>query len=151
MPSSHKAWVLVADGQRARILERENTESEWFVLPAETREVDDPPTHEQGSERPGRVNERGGSASRHAIQPRSDYHEAAKVDFAKALCGRLEVAANAHQFGRLILVAPPHFLGVLRQELGDAARGLLRGTLDKDLTQAPVADVVAHLKDHRPM
>jgi protein required for attachment to host cells len=143
------AWVLVADGQRARILERVNPASEWITLPDETRSVEDPPSHEQGSERPGRTHESMG-ASRHAIEPQQDYHEAAKVEFARALCQTLERAAEAHRFARLLLVAPPHFLGTLREELGRTARDRLVGSLDKDLTHATVADIVAHLPAHRP-
>ena len=47
-------------------------------------------------------------------------------------------------------MAPPSFLGHLRDALGDATRQRLRGSLDLDLTKAPLAEIVARLPEHRP-
>jgi protein required for attachment to host cells len=143
------AWVLVADGQRARVLERGAIGAPWRELEAEARTVANPPSRERGAERPGRVRESVGEA-RHAIEPRRDPHEAAKEAFARELADRLEAAAEAGLFERLILVAPPAFLGHLRAALGAAAGHRLRGSLDLDLTRAPLAEIVARLPEHRP-
>jgi protein required for attachment to host cells len=143
------AWVLVADGQRARVLERLSLSEQWQELEAEAQEVFDPPSHALGTERPGRTHESVGGA-RHAIEPRQDAHEARKVAFARDLAERIEAAAEAKRFARLIIVAPPSFLGHLRDALGDATRQRLRGSLDLDLTKAPLAEIVAHLPEHRP-
>jgi protein required for attachment to host cells len=83
--------------------------------------------------------------ARHAIEPRQDPHEAAERAFARGLADRLEAAAAAGRFERLILVAPPKFLGHLRAALGGAAGPRLRGSLDLDLTHAPLAEIVARL------
>lgn len=77
------------------------------------------------------------------MEPRSDPHREAKRDFARHLAERLE--AEAGNYARLLLVAPPAFLGDLRAALGDAARAKLAGTLDKDLTKAALADIAGHL------
>jgi protein required for attachment to host cells len=82
------------------------------------------------------------------VEPRTDPHRAAKAAFAGRLAARLEATASA--FERLLLVAPPPFLGDLRASLGKAARGKLHGTLDKDLTHAPLAAVAAQLDAIRP-
>jgi protein required for attachment to host cells len=119
------AWVLVADGQRARVLERLSLGESWQELEDEAREVFDPPSHALGTERPGRTQESVGGA-RHAIEPRQDAHEARKVAFARDLADRLEAAAEGRRFARLILVAPPSFLGHLRHALGNATRQRLR-------------------------
>lgn len=143
------AWVLVADGHRARVLERLSLGAPWEELEAEAMQVFDPPSHALGTERPGRVHESVGT-TRHAIEPRQDPHDARKAAFARDLAHRLEAAAEAKRFARLILVAPPAFLGHLRDALGDATRQRLKGSLDLDLTKAPLAEIVAHLPDHRP-
>jgi protein required for attachment to host cells len=143
------AWALVADGQRARVLERLSLAEQWQELEEEAQDVFDPPSHALGTERPGRVHE-SASTTRHAIEPRQDAHEARKVAFARGLAARLEAAAEARRFARLILVAPPAFLGHLRDALGDATRQRLRGSLDHDLTKAPLAEIVARLPEHRP-
>jgi len=135
-------WALVADGQHARFLEREVPFGAWRERAGEALEIANPRSREQGTERPGRVHESSGTA-RHAIEPRTDPHREAKRLFARRLAERLE--ASAGQYQRLTLVAPPHFLGDLREELGEAARRKLRGTLDKDLTHAPLAELSGQL------
>ncbi len=134
--------ALVADGQHARVLEREVPFGRWSERESES--IRNRPSHERGTERPGRVQESAGSA-RHAIEPRSDPHREAKRDFAGHLADRLE--AEAARYDRLLLVAPPAFLGDLRAALGDAARAKLRGSLDKDLVKAPVEEIARHLDE----
>lgn len=139
--------ALVADGQHARFLQRAAPGGVWLELVERAVEVANPRSHERGSERPGRSHESASSA-RHAIEPRTDPHRAAKTAFAKHLAERLE--AEAASYAGLILVAPPAFLGDLRAELGHAARSKLLGTLDKDLTRLPMAELVPHLAELRP-
>jgi protein required for attachment to host cells len=114
----------------------------WSERTAETIEINNRPSRERGSDRPGRGHE-SASAARHAVEPRTDPHREAKRDFARHLADRLEAAAGS--YARLLLVAPPAFLGDLREALGDAGRGKLAGTLDKDLTKATLADIAGHL------
>jgi len=135
-------WALVADAQRARIFRRLLPAGAWSEQADQAWEVPNPASHDQGSERPGRVQESVGSA-RHAIEPRSDPHRAAKVTFARYLGGYLE--GEAPDYASLLVVAPPAFLGDLRLILGKAASKRLAGTLDKDLTHATPADIAAHL------
>lgn len=142
MPSNTQ-WALVADAQHARILETLRNGA-WVERPEETLTTTNPAAHDLGSERPGRVHESVG-ASRHAIEPRLDPHRAAKTAFARQLAARLDEAAAVSRFAHLLLVAPPAFLGDLRAALGDASRRLLRGSLNKDLTHLPVADIAPHL------
>jgi protein required for attachment to host cells len=137
-------WALVADGQRARIFQRRVPSGAWAELESEAVEQADPPARDWGSDRPGRARESVGGA-RHAIEPRSDPHEAAKLHFAEALVERLAIAAGEGRFGRLALVAPPAFLGHLREALPPALAQVVLGTLDKDLTRHAPAEVIAHL------
>jgi len=137
-------WAIIADASRARILEREGPRGTW----AEQSDGEDAPpnprSHDQGADRPGRVQESVGGA-RHAIEPRNDPHRAAKRAFAHHLAERLEREATAGRFARLVLIAPPHFLGDLRDALGRQSQERLAGSLDKDLVQHSRADIVAHL------
>lgn len=140
-------WALVADAQRCRILQREAPLGRWRELEEEALEIANPRTHEQGTDRPGRVQDSAGSA-RHAVEPRVDAHRKAKQDFARRLTERLE--ASSGRYDRLLLVAPPAFLGDLREELGEAARKRLIGSLDRDLTRHALAELVPHLDEIRP-
>jgi protein required for attachment to host cells len=135
-------WALLADAGHARILARRLPAGPWPELPGEALEKPTPPSRALGTERPGRVHESATSA-RHAIEPRTDPHRAARRDFARQLTERLE--DEAHRFAALVLVAPPAFLGELRAELGPAAGRKLAGSLDRDLVKLPLADIAAHL------
>ncbi len=142
-------WVLVADSQHCRLLEQQTSHSPWQELGDEKQTAVNPRSHEQGTERPGRVYESVGSA-RHAISPRHDLHEAGKTAFAERLCEKLEEAANAGRYQRLVVVSPPAFLGRIRAALGDAARDRLCGTLSLDLSHATIPDIVRHLLELKP-
>ena len=144
MMHTETEWALVADAQRARILERRIPGAAWSERAGEGVEISNPRSHERGSDRPGRTQESASSA-RHAIEPRTDPHREAKRAFAHELAERLEAAASAGHYARLLLVAPPAFLGDLRAALGQEAGRRLRGSLDKDLSHAPLAEIVPHL------
>jgi protein required for attachment to host cells len=140
------AWAAVADGGRLRILERAVRRAPWLELAAEAARHPDPPSRSLGTDRPGRSHESVGSA-RHAIEPRQDLHEAAEAAFAREVADRLERAASAGRFGRLVLVALPAFLGRLRPALGEQARRRLAGTLNRDLTHLPEQELAARLAE----
>lgn len=144
----HPIWILVADGQHSRILERTALEAPWTECGEYGATHPVPPSRELGTERPGRVHESVGQA-RHGVSA-EDLHEAEERKLAQAVAGRLEGWVSKGLCRRLFLMAPPRFLGELRAALGPATRQALRGTLDKDLCHAPVAEVVAHLHEHRP-
>jgi protein required for attachment to host cells len=136
--------ALVADAGRARVLMRRAPAGAWRELADQALENPTPPSRDLGSERPGRVHE-SASPTRHAIEPRSDPHRAARQAFARLLADRLD--AQSDRFGRLLLVAPPAFLGELRAALGDAARARLAGSLDRDLTRLPEAELARQLDE----
>ena len=141
---SNVVWAVVADGKRLRVLERPIGTAPWRELEAEAAEQSDPPSRELGTDRPGRVHESVGSA-RHAVEPRQDLHEAAEAAFAREVAERLERAAMGGRYDRLVLVAPPAFLGRLRLALGTRVRQRLAGTLNRELTRAPARDIAERL------
>jgi protein required for attachment to host cells len=60
--------------------------------------------------------------------------------FAKEVGQRIEAGRVNHEFDRLILVAPPRMLGLLRQSLPDTSRSLLAAEVAKDVVhQGPNA------------
>jgi protein required for attachment to host cells len=142
-------WVLVADAQRARILARPAPDEAWIECPEEGLAIPNPRSHALGGDRAGRGQDHVGG-NRQRSEAWRELQEAAKEEFARTLAGRLEQAAAQHRFGRLLVIAPPRFLGRLREALGHRTRDLLRGTIDKDLIHSPVREIVAHLPAFRP-
>lgn len=141
-----KTWILVADGAKARVLERLAPDA--ALQPASDRCFSESearaPTREIGAERPGRVHE-SADAARHAMEPRVDWHRFAKEQFARTVAGALEEAAKDRKYEALILVAPPQALGDLRGALGRHASALVEGEIGKDLTNLPDHEISAHL------
>jgi protein required for attachment to host cells len=71
-----------------------------------------------------------------------------KREFAAVVSEFLDSGAQRGAFHRLVLAAPPKFLGDLRAALGAKAKGLITGEIPKDLTKesdAQLADRVADL------
>ena len=140
-------WIVVADGAKARILARHGGSgplepaSNLCFAEAGARL----PTRDVGAERPGRVHE-SADTTRHAMEPRVDWHRFAKEQFAKAVAAALESAAQKKLYGELILVAPPQALGDLRQALGRHAKALVNREIAKDLTNLSDHELPARLE-----
>lgn len=132
----HGMWVLVADGEKALFLRNEGSavSPELEVV----REVHDenPPTREQGSDRPGRFNDAGG-AHRSAVAE-TDWHRIEKERFAGEIADRLYKMAHRGRFEQIVLVAPPVVLGQLRKELHKEVASRVAGEVPKTLTHHTV-------------
>jgi|SoimicmetaTmtLAA_FD_contig_41_3465936_length_906_multi_2_in_0_out_0_2 protein required for attachment to host cells len=139
-------WILVADGARARVLMNDGVGK--GLQPTVNGEMSHalPLTRDMGTDRPGRVQQRG-TSGRHAIQPHVDWHRFEKEKFSKEMATLLDAAAERGAFHRLILVAPPRTLGDLRAALGTKARALIHAEIDKDLTHVTIQDLPDHLTD----
>jgi protein required for attachment to host cells len=132
----HNACVMVGDGEKALFLRNEGDE----VFP--NLEVDraltqeNPPTHEQGSDRPGRMAE--SATGRRSALEETDWHRLEKERFAKDIADRLYRRAHSGRFDHLVIVAPPKTLGDLCGELHAEVKSRLLAEVPKDLTGHPI-------------
>lgn len=69
----------------------------------------------------------------HAFEAPTDIKRHEAEVFAKQIADQLEHGRVNHDYNKLILVAPPAFLGTLRQTLNDHVKALVSNSLDKDL------------------
>ena len=136
-------WVVVCDGSKWLILENKGDAEYVNLVVREDRKDDNPPTHAQGSERPGRAHQSVG-AGRSAVG-QTDWHDQAEQHFLKALAARLNAAAEARETKALVLVAPPRAMGVLRPALSAQAGALVRDVLDKDYVNLPIDRIEKYL------
>jgi protein required for attachment to host cells len=113
-----KNWILLADSGNARIIERVAPfgKLKEVLNLTHTHEL----THEHGDDRPGRSFE-SASPTRHAYEPRSDWHELQKEDFARELATILKNAYETKEFEELSIFSAPHMLGLLRHHLNKSA------------------------------
>ena len=140
-------WVVVCDGRKWLILENKGDAELVNLVVREHRETENPPTHVQGTERPGRTRRPAGTGG--AAVGQTDWHEQAEQTFLKLLAERLNAAAQAGEFPGMILVAPPRAMGMIRPRLSAATAELVRGHLEKDYAMLPVDQIEKHLADRQ--
>ncbi|MFQ5346913.1 MAG: host attachment protein [Rhodothalassiaceae bacterium] len=141
----HNALVLVCDGQRATLYRNRGKIFEPDLVPLETREQENPPTREQGTDKPGRYPDPAGSRS--AVD-NTDWHQEAENRFAAEIAAGINRRAIRGDLDRLILVAPPRTLGALRKALEPQAEAKIIAEIDKDLTKHDPAAIGTILVDH---
>ena len=142
-----KIWYVIADGGRARFVERDENGAFRTVSSFVSTELHKS-SHELGLDRPARVKE-SATPTRHAIEPRRDLHTAAKEDFVKLVAEELEAGRERGEFDRLVLVAPARVLSQLKAELGKPVAEVVASELQKDLTKVPDHDLTEHLASSR--
>lgn len=142
-----RIWYVIADGGRARFVERDERGAYRTVLSFVAADMHKR-TRDLGLDRPARVKESANSA-RHAVEPRRDLHEAAKEDFIALVAQEIEAGHGRDQFDSLVLVAPPGVLTELKNNLGKPLATLVVGDLQKDLTKVPDHDLTEHLAPPR--
>lgn len=140
-------WIVVADSARARFFRRgsrwqEMEEVEVLTHPESRLHDGDLKT---GGE--GRQYESSASASR-ATDPQVSPSEKEAADFAREVAAKLQDARTGNHYKKLVLVAPPKFLGLLRDTLDAATATCITQELDKNLVQHEVQAIRDTLEDN---
>ncbi|MDH3588566.1 MAG: host attachment protein [Gammaproteobacteria bacterium] len=142
----NRTWVVVAESSRARIFSTTGPragldEIEGLAQPeARLKESD------LVSDSHGRSFDSGGTG-RHAMGREVDqkHHEA--MSFARTICEHLERDRTRGNYEKLILIAPPAFLGLLRKSMHQSCADRVVATINKNLVQHDAAQIRDHLPD----
>ncbi|MEZ5840617.1 MAG: host attachment protein [Hyphomicrobiales bacterium] len=137
-------FVVVADGARARVFRNEGPGKGLVAEPEMSMDGDRRMALEMMSDRPGRSFDSHG-VGRHAMEPAVDPRDAVEKEFLEELVMRLDDAAKAGAYDRLVLAAAPRALGELRGMLPATVADRLAGEIAKDLTRLPTAELAGHL------
>ncbi len=138
MSSNTITWFVIADGGHARIMAHGPAGyAPISALDSISASLD---SHDLGGERPGRGVESVG-ATRHAIEPRVDRHQKAKLDFATAVAEVINDPTSDSAFGELVLVAPAKIATAIKSGLNGRAQTKLVGEYHKDLCKLGEADL----------
>ena len=140
MNTSKPEWLIVCDASRARVIRVDSLDDDWRELEHLASEEGRGRSGSLVSDRPGRANRPKG-LGRQAPVDAVDPSDSASRRFAAKLGRRLERAFDAHEFDGLFLVAPPRFLGQLRDALSPPVGRRVRGSMDKDLIGLSVAEL----------
>lgn len=130
-------WILVAESSRAKLYCNEGrgapfSELEALVHPNGRMHEGDLVSDHPGSD--------GGTygKGRRVMDDKVTAREQEHLEFAKELAGRLDKGRKQGAYERLVLVAPPAFLGLLRDKLSKEVLGMVSRQVDKNLVQQPV-------------
>ena len=133
-------WVIVADEYRAAIYAREKRYSPMQEVKSLQNEVAREKDSELDSDRSGRSFDSRGKG-RHAMGgDESGIKAQSYLLFAKEIAERIASAKQRGKFDRLVVVAAPRFLGVLRPALMSAGIESDR-EIDKEMTSQPPAAI----------
>jgi protein required for attachment to host cells len=139
-------WIVVANQSGARIYTVDRARGPLIELHRLDHAAARRHEGDLISDRPGRAFDSVGPG-RHSMEPAKDAKEHEAELFAKQVAERVESARVENRFSKLILVAAPYFLGLLRQKLSPAATGLVSHEIAKNLLQSGTEVVREHLPE----
>ncbi len=140
----HNSLILVGDGKKALFLRNKGNPYKVDLVVERILEQDNPPTREQGTDRPGRsianLGVAGPGVARSAMAE-VDWHHLAKERFADEIADALYRHAHANLFDRLVIIAPAKILGNLRKAFHAEVIDRIVAEIPKELTSHPVAEI----------
>lgn len=119
------AWVVVADGERARVFRNAGDGNRLSL-------------HQQDVLEAVNINDEGPSG---IAPPEQTGQQTDEATFAKQLANRLNAGALADDYQHLVLVADPQTLGQMRPLLHKETLQRQVGELAKTLTTSPLEDI----------
>jgi protein required for attachment to host cells len=137
--------VLVGDGRRALFLRNKGGAGHPDLFTEESLERKNPPSREQGTDKPGRY--AGPDGKSRSATEETDWHQQAEDRFAAEIAELLYKKAHGHEFEKLIVVAPPRTLGVMRSAFRKEVAAKVSAEVAKDLTSHDLRDIARLLKD----
>ncbi len=142
----HDAFVFVGDGRKALVLRNAGDEKFANFVVEQAIEDENPATHDQGSDRPGRNFAAAHSVRRSAVES-TDWHVLEEHRFAERASKALERLTRDRKAPALAIAAPPRTLADLRTALDPDVRAKVVLEINKDLTRMPVWAIEKHVVD----
>ncbi len=141
----HDALVFIGDGRKALFLRNAGDEKFLDLRTERVFAEENPPTHEQGTDRPGRGVESAGTHRRTSMD-QTDWHHLEEHRFAERVAKALEDVVRQGNVPAILIAAPPKTLADLRKAFHADVKAKIIAELDKDLTKQPVSEIETHLR-----
>ena len=135
----HDAYVLVGDGRKALLLRNEGDAQHPNLKTEQVFANDNPPTREQGTDKPGRSFASVGG--RRSAMEQADWHVLEEQRFAKDLADALYTLVRERNIEALVITAPPKILAELRKSMHQEVEKRIIAEVDKDLTNQPLHEI----------
>ena len=141
MPQKRITWFCVADAGHVRVKDATMAAAPLPTVatlrhePYEHGRYEKPPTTQESA-----------TSARHGLSAAEGPVRREKREFAHVVADYLNKSGRQGKYQRLILAAPPKFLGDLRAALNAKTRAMVAGDIHKDLTKESDAELVARMK-----
>jgi len=136
---SDKLWILVGNASRVRLFSANEQGDDWKLLEEfrhdDSRARNTDLLEQQDNPNAGTLH--GPVAEQEPNGRKNLEHER----FARELCAHLDRGVDHHMFERLVIAAPPGFLGLLRKTLSKRALQRLVLDLDADYSNLPAREL----------
>lgn len=132
-------WILVANASRARLFSTDERAEKWDLREEfyheESRQHSVDLLNQEDNPNAGTLRK---PSAENAPNGRQSLEHGR---FARELSDRLERGLNDHAFERIVIAAPPEFLGLLRKAISPRVQQRLMLDMRADFTQIPVKDL----------
>lgn len=139
-----KTWILVANACQARIYCRNGIKQELALVTEMRHPESRMKNSELVSDRAGAMPGTGSGQGASRVS-QSDPKQNEALHFAQELAQTLNQGRCSQQFERIILVAPPTFMGLLGEKIDAQTAKFVTDKLGKDYTQSTEKELVAFL------
>lgn len=145
----HATWILVANASTAKLYQNTKRFGDLEML----REFDHPESRtkdiELTSDRRGNYQKTstGHGTFNEPTSPKA--YEATR--FARELAEALEDGRKQNSYERIVVVAPPQFLGEINQHLNGKVRKLISSNLQKDYTRLNEKELLPTLREQEAL
>ncbi len=140
----HDAMIFVGDGRKALFLRNAGDEKFPNLKTEQVFTEENPPAHEQGSDRPGVAFAHAGSHRRVSMEE-TDWHLLEEHRFVERVAAALEQVVRSRNVPALVIAAPPRTLADLRRAFHADVKKRIVAEVGKDLTKHPVSEIETHL------
>ena len=140
----HDALVFIGDGRKALFLRNAGDEHIPDLRTEQVFKEDNPPSREQGTDKPGRGFAGAGSPRRSGMEE-TDWHQLEEQRFADRVAAALADVVRSRHVPAILVAAPPKTLAELRRAFHADVKAKIVAEVDKDLTKQPVDRIEAHL------
>lgn len=141
------SWVLVANGSQARLFNLDGPKKSFTLIKEFEHPESRMKTDKLSSDRSGHFmnsSTQGSGSFQEPTDPKTYELER----FALELTKTLDEGRAANKFEKVVLVASPHFLGLLKQNMSDQLSKAVSHTIQKDYTAVNDRDMLDQIKVH---
>jgi protein required for attachment to host cells len=133
-------WVVVCDAGKYVVYENQGDTGRLDLRIVSFDDHENPPTHDQGTDRPGRLDSPNGPRS--AVDD-TDWHDQKEQRFIDALAEQMNGWATSAPTRHFVLVADPRSMGRLRKSLSEHTQSRIDHTVTGDHAHRPVDAIEA--------